>query len=97
MSEDFKRCHGKTKGGYDCNNTGIYKTNHNTNMFCIHHIPKSEHKCVICLSDLYDEYTIPCEHSFHRKCIQKWMKRHNSCPICRRYIMNRQEGAPSEI
>lgn len=24
-----------------------------------------------------------CEHSFHKVCIEKWLKKSNSCPICR--------------
>lgn len=29
---------------------------------------------------------LPCKHTFHNRCIQKWMKSHNSCPICREPI-----------
>ena len=87
MSEGNLRCLGKTKKGKDCNNMGIYKTNNATAMFCRHHVPKNEEKCVICLCELYDEYMIPCGHLFHSKCILKWMKRHNSCPICRKDIL----------
>ena len=52
-------------------------------LFCRHHVPKSEEKCVICLSEMYDECMMPCNHTFHNRCIQRWIKRHNSCPICR--------------
>tara|TARA_Y100000389_G_scaffold164614_1_gene168441 strand:- start:39819 stop:40136 length:318 start_codon:yes stop_codon:yes gene_type:complete len=76
---------------------GIYKTNEGVEMFCRHHVPKSEEKCVICMSGLYDEHIIPCGHSFHTKCIHKWMKRHNTCPICRKNIINNVDTTLLEL
>lgn len=26
---------------------------------------------------------LPCNHCFHRKCIEPWVKTHNTCPVCR--------------
>ena len=43
-------------------------------------------KCVICLEQFKvgDEVLrIPCIHLFHSKCICKWFKNHNNCPICK--------------
>jgi len=42
--------------------------------------------CSICLEeiDLADEsFTTKCRHVFHRKCIDVWVKQHESCPLCR--------------
>ena len=42
--------------------------------------------CSICLEeiDLADEsFTTKCEHVFHRKCIDVWLKQQVSCPLCR--------------
>jgi hypothetical protein len=45
--------------------------------------------CSIC----QDEYKpkeyrreLNCKHSFHKKCIDKWLKNHLSCPFCRSNI-----------
>lgn len=43
-------------------------------------------ECVICLDeievgDLAKE--MPCSHKFHGDCIEKWLKLHGCCPICR--------------
>jgi hypothetical protein len=35
-----------------------------------------------------DKIFINCGHSFHKKCLNSWMKKSNSCPICRLEIKN---------
>ncbi|KAL3745898.1 hypothetical protein ACJRO7_014921 [Eucalyptus globulus] len=42
--------------------------------------------CCICLEKLNGAekvVEIPCSHLFHNKCIVEWLKRNNSCPLCR--------------
>lgn len=46
--------------------------------------------CGICLDDLTDEsengkaLTMKkCDHIFHEKCIQRWLREKNTCPVCR--------------
>lgn len=49
-------------------------------------------ECRICISDFADGDTItslPCNHRFHKHCIETWLKRKAVCPICRKDI---QEG-----
>ncbi|KAL4574230.1 hypothetical protein LXL04_021056 [Taraxacum kok-saghyz] len=45
-----------------------------------------EGECVICLEewgvgDVVKE--MPCKHKFHGGCVEKWLKIHGSCPVCR--------------
>lgn len=48
-----------------------------------------ENECSICLQDLeYDIIKLDCNHFFHGNCINDWRKKNNSCPICRKIIIN---------
>ena len=52
---------------------------------------KCKSSCPICLDNYKDkEYkrTLKCGHTFHKKCIDKWIKKHNSCPICRKCCLD---------
>ncbi|KAG8128445.1 hypothetical protein E2320_015278 [Naja naja] len=42
--------------------------------------------CVVCFSDFEIRQllrVLPCNHEFHAKCIDKWLKANRTCPICR--------------
>lgn len=39
--------------------------------------------CSICLDDrIYTNSFLTCGHYFHRHCIDSWLRKHRSCPIC---------------
>jgi hypothetical protein len=46
--------------------------------------------CVICYEEMESYHTIVqpkhCNHTFHAICINIWLARHRSCPLCRRRI-----------
>lgn len=49
-------------------------------------------ECVICLSEFRkgDRLRIlpRCNHGFHVKCIDKWLRSHSSCPTCRQSLVD---------
>jgi hypothetical protein len=45
----------------------------------------AESSCAVCLSDFeLDDMLrrLPCNHCFHRACIDKWLRRNKVCPLC---------------
>ena len=54
-------------------------------------LPKSdEQTCTICLESLdsltAEQMTLECNHSYHKNCINTWMEKESSCPLCRTVI-----------
>ncbi len=40
--------------------------------------------CSVCLSSLINDISkLSCNHSFHEKCINEWLKVKDTCPLCR--------------
>ncbi|GIY60242.1 hypothetical protein CDAR_220871 [Caerostris darwini] len=48
-------------------------------------VAPSDPKCSVCLdtSRRKNMKYLPCSHVFHRKCINRWLKKNRRCPICR--------------
>lgn len=48
--------------------------------------PDEQAVCVVCQTDFEQRQNIralPCNHVFHAKCVDKWLKNNRTCPICR--------------
>ncbi|KAF8531149.1 hypothetical protein JB92DRAFT_2693084 [Gautieria morchelliformis] len=46
-------------------------------------------RCHVCLSQFKDaEWAVllPCFHSFHSACLQSWLSRSRTCPLCRNVL-----------
>ncbi|KAJ6800249.1 putative RING-H2 finger protein ATL69 [Iris pallida] len=63
--------------------------------------PSSEdaHRCSICLED-YQEREIlrimpKCNHNFHLACIDEWLRKQSTCPICRLPLNDSFEAPPT--
>ncbi|KAA8517535.1 hypothetical protein F0562_017835 [Nyssa sinensis] len=58
-------------------------------------IPATE--CPICLGDFVDGEKVRvlpnCNHGFHVRCIDTWLKSHSSCPNCRHSLLERSTAS----
>jgi len=47
----------------------------------------AEHtSCTVCLDDFQNETSVlvtACRHVFHFPCLQRWLSKHGTCPVCR--------------
>ncbi|XP_059663603.1 uncharacterized protein LOC132309304 [Cornus florida] len=54
--------------------------------FCVSSSNSCHGSCSICMDD-FEFYSgvnqLPCKHVFHSDCIVPWLRRSNSCPLCR--------------
>jgi hypothetical protein len=60
--------------------------------------PEGKAECTICIDELKegDEVLVlPCKHWYHGECVILWLKEHNTCPVCRTPIENRQGAGSS--
>lgn len=52
---------------------------------------KNEVECVICMTLIEDTHDgcmmTPCDHLFHRDCLQQWMDVKMECPSCRAQLL----------
>ncbi|OMO83599.1 Zinc finger, RING-type [Corchorus olitorius] len=54
-------------------------------------LPGLDTECIICLSEFVSgerlRFLPKCNHGFHVRCIDKWLKSHSSCPKCRHCLI----------
>ena len=71
----MQRCQATTQKGVQCRRlvTGEYCTQH------------SGENCSVCLTSMGpgSTRTLPCGHTFHSRCIERWKRTSCTCPMCR--------------
>lgn len=72
------------------------KHNDKTECKCMKLQEKSEceevPECSICLSDITEDlFTTPCQHTFHKKCVDNWLKSEYRCPMCRTLVLSDED------
>ena len=73
------RCTEKTRFGKRCKSNSVKHFE-----VCFNHSPN----CSICFEKLVSKEThiVHCGHKFHHNCIEKWLEKEFSCPLCRGLI-----------
>ena len=61
-------------------------------------IENKEIECIICTEQFeYKQYKRVlkcCNHTYHKKCIDKWLKKNSTCPYCRHdFLENKSESS----
>ncbi|CAI7921091.1 unnamed protein product, partial [Closterium sp. NIES-53] len=62
------------------------------------HVEAEDAECCVCLVRYEDGCVLrelPCSHHFHTACIDKWLKSHPTCPLCKRDITKGVGSRPS--
>lgn len=47
---------------------------------------RTKEECFICSQNFqasYQSRTLQCKHKFHRVCLEQWLNKNKSCPLCR--------------
>eukprot|EP00415_Alexandrium_ostenfeldii_P005175 UN5175 len=50
---------------------------------------EDQRECAICIREFTrgdKQRTLPCFHHFHPACVDQWLRRKGSCPICKHCI-----------
>lgn len=47
----------------------------------------NKHKCPICFEHSKKYAVLKCHHSFCKECIDKWLEKNKTCPLCREEIL----------
>ena len=59
---------------------------------------ENERTCMICMENVNklenNVMTLPCGHMYHTTCGIKWLKEHNSCPMCRKECGEKIKNMP---
>lgn len=54
--------------------------------------PNNIFSCPICCTEFSTGETavaLSCKHLYHEECIMEWLKAENTCPICKKYVLDK--------
>ena len=76
----------------DCYPKNIYMLDEN-NIVELNNKFVDNNTCSICIDEINkNKITLKnCNHTFHKKCIDSWLKKNSSCPICRQEYLPPQD------
>ncbi|GJJ12956.1 hypothetical protein Clacol_007203 [Clathrus columnatus] len=61
--------------------------------------PDGETRCPICLDDYKELDPVlrisDCSHWFHKECLEQWLQKARTCPLCKTVVKGRQQGKKS--
>ncbi|NBS68975.1 hypothetical protein EBT31_08670 [bacterium] len=74
----MQRCQATTQKGVQCRRAAIGGTT-----ACTQHSGAAG--CPVCLLNMShgSSRTLPCSHTFHTRCLDRWKRTSNTCPMCR--------------
>ena len=52
-------------------------------------LPSDCRECIVCMEEFQRgdvRKTLPCLHSFHQKCVDRWLQSNATCPVCKHAI-----------
>tara|TARA_Y100001970_G_scaffold270830_1_gene365254 strand:- start:1039 stop:1416 length:378 start_codon:yes stop_codon:yes gene_type:complete len=47
-----------------------------------------DEECSICMNTIKDKFQTKCEHNFCKSCLRQWLEKNNSCPLCRKVLID---------
>lgn len=65
---------------------------------CTKHVQKED--CPICLNDFDDNEEVcflDCTHMFHQNCIVEWVRKKNTCPLCRCKLYEKRDDSTLHV
>jgi len=61
-------------------------------------VPKTGAQCSVCLLNIdADATSMPCGHLHHKACLSRWLRSHNTCPVCRTTIEADETPQPNHL
>lgn len=101
----FVQCDGHTRNKKRCGNNSKFVAENNKH-YCGVHIKQIPDKtfqeylleCIVCYNHVSLNMAVEtaCHHVFCKSCLNKWLRRNHTCPLCRSALRNQDYELPYE-